>query len=229
MTRKFLLELGLSKELVDLILDEHGHTLETIKEKITTRKDSEIEKLESNIEKINLSNEKLKNINSELENKTKNNEWETKYKELETKYNSDVVTKDTDIQAKIKELETKETQLKSFESKVKKNSLRSLLAKDGVSEKLIKLVEDKFNLDEVEMDGDNVTNYDVISAPVKKEYPDIFANVEQAGFLPNEPNITNKDVVNANVYTVEQIKAMTPEEINKNWDNGVAKALEKGI
>lgn len=223
MTRKFLIDLGVTKEISDQIMDEHGHTVETIKDKISTKNEKEIEKMQLNIDK-------LQALKADLEEKTQNSEWEKKYIELDKKYNQDIEAKQKELEIKIKEVETKENALNSFEAEkskqVKREILKQRLIEDNVPEKLVQLVELKFDLDKLEIEGKKIKNYDEIAKPVKEELPEVFTTIKEAGFVPNVPPNNNNNP--SQVYTMQDIKAMSTEEINKNWDNGVKQALEKG-
>lgn len=224
MTRKFLIDLGIAKEIIDQIMEEYGHTVETIKDKIATKKEKEIEKMQTNIDK-------LEAIKTDLEDKTLNSEWEKKYIELDKKYNKDFEEKQKELEEKIKEIQTKENAINSFElekgKQVKREILKQKLIEDNVPEKLVQLVELKFDLDKLEIEDKKIKNYDDIANPIKQEFPEVFTTIKEAGFIPNLPPNNNNN--QGQVYTMQDIKAMTPEEINKNWDNGVTKTLEKGI
>lgn len=227
MKRKFLKDLGLSNELIDQIMDEHGHTVEAIKENITDKKDKEIEKLtnekEKEITKMTNDLDKATQKIDELSKNTSSDEMQKQIKLIEEKHEKTMSEVLAETEKLKKQLELKDTEIVEKSNGLKRTALRTALIGEGLTKQLVDLVENKFDLGKLEVDGDGIKDWDNISKPIKESYPDVFKVVTEAGFLPNTPPQSQN---NQAVYTIDQIKAMTPSEINANWDKGVKQALE---
>lgn len=96
----------------------------------------------------------------------------------------------------------------------KSAAVRKALKASGVQrEEFLDLLMGKVELDKVEMDGDAVKDEASFVAPFKASYAGCFADEHTGGTPPlNPPGGENK------TYTREQLRQMSPEEINRNWD-----------
>lgn len=127
---------------------------------------------------------------------------------------------------------TKEQEFNDFKSAVeiektaatKQSILRKQLTADGANADLVDLLELKFDIAKIELDGDKIKGWEEISKPIKEQYSKVFGTVETVGVVVATPPAGNPQ----SSYTIEQIKTMTPAQINENWDKGVKQALEKG-
>lgn len=120
------------------------------------------------------------------------------------------------------ELETVKAEFEAYKNNIetekvngtKKSKLTELLKKEGANEKLVGLLLKEFDLEKIEIDGDNIKDWDNVIKPVKEGYSDCFAKVETVGNPPATPpkgNPTQK-------YTLESIKGMTTEQIKQNYE-----------
>lgn len=98
--------------------------------------------------------------------------------------------------------ETLETEFKTYKNNIetekvngtKKNKLTELLKKEGANEKLVGLLLKEFDLEKIEIDGDNIKDWDNVIKPVKEGYSDCFATVETVGNPPATPPQNNPSV-----------------------------------
>lgn len=141
--------------------------------------------------------EKLKATNDEA--------WEKKYNDLKT-----------DFSDYKKGVETKQTE------KQQKAVVKGLLTQAGANPEAIDLLVSAI-LDrpvkplEFEGEGDNITlkDWETVLEPVTAKYGGLFGEVSEEGNPPATPPTGGQ----AKTYTREQIKKMTPEEINANIDD----------
>lgn len=77
-----------------------------------------------------------------------------------------------------------------------------------------------WDMDKVELDENGaIKDMDGLNATVKKDYSDFIATTEDNPVPPNNPPSGG-----GQKFTVADIKKMSPEEINKNWE-AISKAL----
>lgn len=77
-----------------------------------------------------------------------------------------------------------------------------------------------WDMDAVELDENGaIKDMDGLNATVKKDYADFIATTEDNPVPPNNPPAGG-----GQKFTVADIKKMSPEEINKNWE-AISKAL----
>lgn len=108
----------------------------------------------------------------------------------------------------IAEIQEKETRTN------KSNLLNAKLKESGVTNpKLISLLSRQFDLDKIEIEDDNIKDWDNILNPVKESYSDFFETTDISGVEPTKPPVNNPTS-----FTKSQIEKMSTEEINKNWD-----------
>lgn len=177
LTRRFLVDLGIEKDLIQGILDEHGNTMELVKEKAKEDAEKQSEKL----------NDKIAALQEKIDNAPEppapdGVDWKQKY--------------DDEVAA---HSETKKTMKKTYDDYVagvetekattaKREAIRKHLAADGANQKLIGLLEKEFDLMAVELDGDKVKGWDELSKSVKENYADVFGKTTVEGAdVPNPP------------------------------------------
>lgn len=178
MKRSYLQALGLEKDIIDQIMKEHGNTVELLKEKYD--EDSEQKTLKLN-KTINEMKEQIDNIPDQTQ--TDGKDWKSEYDALQQKYN-------TDVGAKQKEYDDLKSTLESQKETIAKQSvLRKQLVKDGANNDLIDLLELKFDLNNIVLDGDNIKDWESISKPIKEQYAGVFGTVQVEKTNPATPPV----------------------------------------
>lgn len=117
--------------------------------------------------------------------------------ELQEKYNDLEATSSNDTSKA--ELETVKAEFEAYKNNIetekvngtKKSKLTELLKKEGANEKLVGLLLKEFDLEKIEIDGDNIKDWDNVIKPVKEGYSDCFATVETVGNPPATPPQNN--------------------------------------
>lgn len=81
--------------------------------------------------------------------------------------------------------------------RIRKKILHKKLEAEGANPKLISLLESKFDLDSIEVEGDaDIKGWESVCKPIKEQYADVFGKVEQkpaavstppAGGNPGDP------------------------------------------
>lgn len=103
-------------------------------------------------------------------------EYKTKYEALETEFN--------DFKQNIETEKVNST---------KTDLLRKKLQTEGVNEKVIKLLEKEFDLNTLEVENDDIKDWDNLINPVKENYSDFFKVTETIqGNPPNTPPTPGK-------------------------------------
>lgn len=91
------------------------------------------------------------------------------------------------------------------------------VARDSFRSSMLKA----WDMDSVELDEKGaIKNPDGVKAAVQKDYADFIATDKDNPLPKNDP-----PAVGNQRYTREDIRKMTPEQINANWDKGVKQAL----
>lgn len=103
----------------------------------------------------------------------------------------------------------------------KRTALTALLEKIGIDKRGFARVLAATDLDGVEMDGENIKDADKLAESLKTEWSDLITEPGATGKPPQTPP-QNKPVT----YTPDDIRKMSPAEINKNFD--AIKASLKG-
>lgn len=188
LTRKFLRALGVEEEKIDEIVNAHQDTLEEIKLERDSLKDSASKLAEAQAEVTRLS--------GELEKAQKNS--------------GDAAKVQADFDAYKQQVEAERLNQQTD------GALYDLAKKAGIQrESFLKLAVKNFDRETIKRgDGNAIANADELVEAFKAEFPD---------FLAAEPEPRPAPTITpppgpAKPYTKEQIEAMTPEEINKNWD-----------
>lgn len=171
--------------------------------------------------------------------KTEFNAKNEALKELQEKYNADISERDNqleglkksagnaeELQAKIKEYETNNSNIKAeYDSKLaemqtkaindRKNfAVREALNKLNPKEGAIDLISSKIDLEKLSYDGDNLIGLNDIVENVKNNYGWALGETKISG---TEPNVTDTKNTFSGI-TKDQLKNMSAEEINANWD-----------
>lgn len=79
-------------------------------------------------------------------------------------------------------------------NQVKTSKIKDQLKKDGANEKIINLLLKEFDLSSVEVEEENIKDWEVISKSVKENYSDFFAKTENKGtenITPPKNNVFN--------------------------------------
>lgn len=149
MERKFLEDLGLTKEQIDSVMDENGKDIEAEKEKATTTT-AELEDVKKQLKEANSTITDLKKSNADNEA----------------------------LQAKVKEYEdTIKTQKADYEAKVRNLTLDSAIEKalSNAGAKHIDLLSIKIDREKLKIETDGkVTGLDEQISAYKESYKDLF-------------------------------------------------------
>lgn len=131
------------------------------------------------IQQIDALQEKINDMEAQLSN-TNDNEYKDKYEALVSEFDQ--------YKADIQNKETRAN---------KSNLLNAKLKESGVTNpKLINLLSKEFDLDKIEIEDNNIKNWDNILNPVKENYSDFFETTGISGAEPNNPpqnNPSNED------------------------------------
>lgn len=103
----------------------------------------------------------------------------------------------------------------------KRTALTALLEKIGIDKRGFARVLTATDLDTIEMDGENIKGADKLAESLKSEWSDLITKPGETVKTPPTPP-QNKPVT----YTPDDIRRMSPAEINKNFD--AIKASLKG-
>lgn len=220
LTRSALREKGITeKEILDYIMEEHGNTVESTKEKLKESADSQLGKLQKTIDDLTV---KLDAVPKDSE------DYKIKYDELKTKYDTDLATEQKKYTDKIAEYETNETTSmvtqatlqalkdKNFSAKALEEPMFANMLKEEIK-KLVPAAKIK--------DG-KLENIDELTKPFLEGMKGFVGETKFEGAKASTHETTPASV--NNTYTLEQVKAMTPAQINESWDKGVRQAIEGG-
>ena len=190
LTRKLLKGMGISDEQIDTIIEAHAETVDALKEQITGYK-ADADKL-AEVEK------ELAEANKTIEANGKDS-YKVKY---------DAVKEDFEkYKAEISAKETHGAKLAAY---------RDVLKACGVSEKRIDSILKVSNVDGIELDEDGkIKDGDALTDSIKSEWADFIVTEQTRGAKTGTPPAQ----VQKKAYTREDIEKMSPDEINKNWDD----------
>ena len=97
----------------------------------------------------------------------------------------------------------------------KREAVRTALRNGGVARSDFQdLIIGSMSMDDVTMDGDGIKDLETFISTTKTKYPSCFGTVTEGGTPPVNPMGGNPPAR----FTLEQIKSMSPDEINKNWE-----------
>lgn len=166
MKRKFLEDLGLTKEQIDSVMAENGKDIETEKEKVTATV-AELEDIKNQLKEANSTITDLKKNNAD------NEALQTKVKE----YEDAIKTQKADYEAKVRNL--------TLDSAIEK-----ALSKAGA--KHIDLLSTKIDREKLKIEeGGKVIGLDEQIASYKETYKDLFVPKIE-GRDPNNKSTSNK-------------------------------------
>lgn len=197
LTRKMLKAMGIDDEKIDQIIDAHTETVDALKEERDNyKKDSE---------ELKGVKKQLDEAKSLIESGDKD-AYKVKYDALKEDFDN--------FKADVKKKETTAN---------KTAALQSLLKEIGISEKRIPAVLKISDVESVELDENgSIKNKSKLADSLKSEWQDFIVMESKKGADEHNPPSNEQK----KSYTREDIKKMTPEEINKNWD--AVKASLKG-
>jgi len=211
MKREFLKRLGIDPETMQQILDQHGQSIEVLHDQIAEHKET-IKAQKAEIKELTETNQQIADDEAGESAKLKAtiSEMEKAHKTALEEAQKAAADEKAAHEATVKthgEAETKRNKREAV--------LRQLKA-DGANEKFLNTVALAVNMDDVELDGDTIKNWDKVSASVKVEHANVFTTAEVVGTKPATPP---KDTTGSTAtLTREQVKNMTPADINKNWE-----------
>lgn len=182
MKRSFLTALGIEKDVINQIMDEHGTDIETMKEGFKEKEESFKETIGTLKEDNKILASDIKTLKESAP--TNNDDWKTKYDDLEEKYNTDIATRQKEYDDFKEVIETQKT------VDAKKTLLRNQLVADGANSKLIDLLELKFDINAIELDGDKIKDWENVSKPIKEQYADIFGTTQTQGAIVGTPPVS---------------------------------------
>ena len=182
---------------------------------ITTERDqlkTEVDSLKAEIEKFT------------TERETSSNELKSLQEKLAT-FESEKATLTENATKAQKELDDFKAQIETEKANtVKRNAVRDVLRTSGVQRTEFQdLIINAMNLDDITVGEKGIENVDALIESTKTKYPACFGTVTEVGTPPVEPVGGNPSLP----LTIADVKKMTPEQINANWDR-VQEALKNG-
>lgn len=213
MKRAFLTNLGVTdSDTIKQIIDFHQSVVQDLKDDLSAVR-TDLKTAQTDLKTANKAVEDLKNQEPNTDDVEV---YKQKLEDLQGKY-------DTDIAAKQKEYDDFKTATETQkEVDTKKSLLRSQLTADGANSKLVDLLELKFDIDAIELDGDKIKDWETVSKSVKEQYADVFGTTQTQGAKVATPPANNQSS-----YTIEDVRKMSAQDINKNWDK-IKNTLQKG-
>jgi len=206
MERAYLEKLGidgLTKEVIDGIMAEHGKKVTSLNTSLTDANTKFTNLQTATSTQINDLTEKLKpfegvdlgDLTAKLNTSTEN------YTKLQSEFDGYKVTAETDAL------------LRENLGAIK---FSSNYAKSGVYNDI---------KDKVKLEEGKLTGFDEAMKTIKETNPSAFASGEAPP--PKDEGKSHSSKGNGKIYTADELNAMTPDEINKNWDNGVKESMQK--
>ena len=195
LTRKMLKAMELDDDKIGQIIDAHTAVIDEIAQERDKYK-ADAEKYKADAAKFSETEKELVKAQAKLEDADKTAE---KYKALQDEFN----TYKDDVKAKAVH-------------NLKEKAYRALLAEAGISDKRFDSIIRVTDLDAVDVDADGkVKDKKPIMDNIKSEWADfIQTQGTQGASTPNPPASDP-----AKAFTREDIKHMSADEINKNWDS----------
>jgi ATP-dependent Lon protease len=194
-TRKMLKAMELDDDKISQIIDAH----QSVIEEIATERDAfkaDAEKYKAEAERLGSVEKDLVKAQAKLEDADKTAE---KLKALRDEFDS----YKADVDAKASQAQ-------------KEKAYRALLAEAGISDKRFDSIIKVSDLSSIEFDKDgNVKDSKNIVAGIKSEWADFISTQDTKGAQTATPPASDP----SKVYTREDIKHMSADEINKNWDS----------
>lgn len=199
LTRKMLKAMGIEDEKIDQIIDAHTETVDALKE--------QRDQYKADAEKLPEIQKQLDKAKSDLEASGKD-AYKVKYEALKEEF-----------EGYKNEQSAKETR------SAKERAYRELLKAAGISEKRIASIVKVSDIDSVELDESGaIKGADKLTESIKTEWSDFIPTTTTQGASTATPP-ANSQIKN---YTSTDIKKMSVDEINKNWDSIKASLNAKG-
>lgn len=195
LTRKMLKAMELDDEKISQIIDAHQSTIDEIAAERDTFK-ADAQKYKAEAERLGSVEKDLVKAQAKLEEAEKTSE---KLKNLQDEFN----TYKADVDAKATQAQ-------------KEKAFRALLTEAGISEKRFDSIVKVSDLSKIELDADGkVKDSKTVVDGIKSEWADFIQTQGTQGAKTATPPAGDP----SKVYTRDDIRKMTPEEINKNWDS----------
>ena len=197
LTRRALKAMGIEDEKIDEIITMHADTVDGLK--------ADLAKYKADAEALIHVQKELDKAKADLEAGEKDS-WKVKYEAVKEEFDS-----------------YKNEQAQQESRAAKEKAYRSLLQAAGISEKRLESVLRVSDVDSVELDGEgSVKGADKLLEGIKNEWADFIVTTTTQGARTATPPTHQPQIR----YTREDIRKMTPEEINRNFD--AIKASLKG-
>lgn len=199
LTRRALKAMGIEDEKIDEIISMHTETVDGLK--------ADVERYKADAKALPGVQKQLEQAHADLED-VKKDSYKVKYEAIKEEFD-----------------EYKKAQTHKESHAAKETAYRALLKAAGVSEKRIDAVLKVSDVDGVELDEKGqIKDADKLTESVKTEWADFIVTTATKG--ADTPNPPANNV--AKTYTRDDIKKMSPAEINKNWDAIKASLNQKG-
>ena len=200
LTRKMLKAMGIEDEKIDQIIEAHTETVNALKE--------QRDQYKADAEKLPEIQKQLDKANSDLEAAGKD-AYKVKYEALKEEfegYKSEQAAKET--------------------RSAKERAYRELLKAAGISEKRIASILKVSDIDSVELDDKGaIKGADKLTESIKTEWADFIPTTTTQGAQTATPPANNQ----TKNYTSAEIRKMSVDDINKNWDSIKASLNAKGV
>ena len=156
LTRSALREKGVTeKEVLDFIMEQHGDTVEAAKEKAKETAETAAQRV------IDALQAKVDSLPADSGDGT---DWKAKHDTIKGEFDT--------YKANVEN---------GRATSAKRTALRAALKAEGANEKLIELLESKFDLAAIELDGEKVKGFAELVKPVKEQFAEVFGKVETVG------------------------------------------------
>ena len=199
LTRRALKAMGIEDEKIDEIISMHTETVDGLK--------ADVERYKADAKALPVVQKQLEQAKADLE-AGKKDSYKVKYEAVKEEFD-----------------EYKKAQTHKESHAAKETAYRALLKAAGVSEKRIDAVLKVSDVDGVELDDKGqIKDADKLTESVKTEWADFIVTTATKGADTPNPPANNVE----KTYTRDDIKKMSPAEINKNWDSIKASLNGKG-
>lgn len=199
LTRKMLRAMGIEDEKIDQIIEAHTETVDALKE--------QREQYKADAEKLPDVQKQLDKVTKDLENSGKDT-YKVKYEALKEEHEK-MISDNAEKEAR----------------SAKESAYKELLKSVGISEKRIASIVKVSDIDSVELDDKGaIKDVDKLTESIKTEWSDFIPTTTTQGAQTATPPMTTAQ----KSYTSADIKKMSVEDINKNWDNIKASLNSKG-
>lgn len=206
MKRDFLSGLKLDTEVIDKIMEEHGKTVNKLKDdlsksegekKLLGEQIEDYKKNNADIDKLIKENEKLKGSNEDLKNN---------YETIQNEFNSTI-----------------EKHSKEMSNIAKKQIIEKSLNENGVISDFQDYLMSKFDIDNMELDGDRIKDFDNTFNKIKENNPKMFQEKKLTG-----TGTPNQGIGNMPSPEISQLNQQL-DEARKSGDTALAMSLNEQI